>query len=190
MCDKSDGSCFCKPGFRGAGCNNPTNEAVSTCECGLARAVRLASGALMQVCTGRLEGGTCACREGWTGATCSSYCPGAGPPALQAAPGSPGASLCGGRGTCPPTAGSDSATCACDSGYAPLGVGGVCVPMTCAAGNCPAGRGRTVQVDSTNTRVESASGVCNQRLKLQYIVPLSNCSFNCNLRCYDAARAR
>ena len=36
MCDKSDGSCFCKPGFRGLGCNNPTNEAVGTCECGRA----------------------------------------------------------------------------------------------------------------------------------------------------------
>ena len=142
MCDKRDGSCFCKPGFRGAGCNTPTGEAVGTCSCGIARAVRLASGATMQVCTGRRDGVQCTCREGWVGANCDNYCPGAGPPALAADPDSPQAKLCGGRGVCPPTPGSTSATCACDAGYAPLGIGGVCVPMTCAAGTCPTSRGR------------------------------------------------
>lgn len=49
MCDKRDGSCFCKPGFQGAGCNTPSREPVATCSCGVARALRLPSGALMQV---------------------------------------------------------------------------------------------------------------------------------------------
>jgi hypothetical protein len=89
QCDKRDGACFCKPGFRGVGCNSPTGEAVETCACGLARAVRLASGATMQVCTGRSDGATCACREGWVGPNCDSYCPGAGPPALLADPNAP-----------------------------------------------------------------------------------------------------
>jgi hypothetical protein len=52
------------------------------------------------------------------------------------------AKLCGGRGTCPPTPGSASATCACEPGYGPFGVGGVCVALTCAAGTCPSARGR------------------------------------------------
>lgn len=102
------------------------------------------------MCTGRLEGGSCTCREGWTGAECDSFCPGAGPPALLADPTAPEAKLCGGRGVCPPPANTMSATCACDAGYAPLGVGGVCVPMTCAAGTCPSARGRCVFNAITN----------------------------------------
>jgi hypothetical protein len=45
-------------------------------------------------------------------------------------------------------------------------------------------RGRAVQVDSIKTRVESAPGVCNQRLKLKCDEPLSNDTFNFNLRRY------
>jgi hypothetical protein len=47
------------------------------------------------------------------------------------------------------------------------------------------GRGRAVQPDSIKTRVESAYGVCNQRLKLQYDETLSNFAFNFNLRHYN-----
>jgi len=42
-----------------------------------------------------------------------------------------------------------------------------------------------VRVDSIKTRVESAYGVCNQRLKVQYDEPLSSSfAFNFNLRRY------
>jgi hypothetical protein len=50
-----------------------------------------------------------------------------------------------------------------------------------------AGRGRAVQVDSIKFRVESAPGVCNQRLILYYDEPLSNFAFKFNLRCYAVA---
>ena len=42
--------------------------------------------------------------------------------------------------------------------------------------------GRDVQVDNIKPRVESAYGVCNQRLQLQYDEPLLNFAFNLNLR--------
>jgi hypothetical protein len=42
-----------------------------------------------------------------------------------------------------------------------------------------------VQVDSIKTRVDSAPGVCNQRLKLQCDEPLSNFAFNFNVRRYN-----
>jgi hypothetical protein len=42
-----------------------------------------------------------------------------------------------------------------------------------------------VQVDSIKTRVESAPGVCNQRLKLKCDEPLSNVAFNFNVRRYN-----
>jgi hypothetical protein len=42
-----------------------------------------------------------------------------------------------------------------------------------------------VQVDSIKTRVESAPGVCNQRLKLKCDEPLSNDAFKLNLRRYN-----
>jgi hypothetical protein len=42
-----------------------------------------------------------------------------------------------------------------------------------------------VQVDSIITRVESAPGICNQRLKLKCDEPLSNVAFNFNLRRYS-----
>jgi hypothetical protein len=140
-CDKRDGTCHCKPGFEGDDCNTVKNEVSPTCACGIARLTRLASGAEMQVCTGRVDGVTCVCREGWTGADCDLFCPGAGPPSLAADPDSAQAVLCGGRGTCPPAVGSLLNTCACDDGYANTGVGGVCVAATCAAGTCPAARG-------------------------------------------------
>ena len=41
-----------------------------------------------------------------------------------------------------------------------------------------------MRVDSIKIRVESAHGVCNQRLKLQYDEPLSNHPFNVNVRRY------
>ena len=44
--------------------------------------------------------------------------------------------------------------------------------------------GGAVQVVSIRTRVESAPGVCNQRLKLKCDEPLSNVAFNFNLRRY------
>jgi len=44
--------------------------------------------------------------------------------------------------------------------------------------------GRAVQADSIKTRVESAYGVCNQHLKLQYGEPVSSFGFNFNLRRY------
>jgi hypothetical protein len=44
-----------------------------------------------------------------------------------------------------------------------------------------------VQVDSIKTRVESAPGVCIQRLKLKCDEPLSNVAFNFNLRHYTEA---
>jgi hypothetical protein len=47
--------------------------------------------------------------------------------------------------------------------------------------------GRAVQVDSIKTRVESAPGVCNQRLKLKCDEPLSNFAFNFNVRRYSWA---
>ena len=143
-CDKRDGTCHCKPGFEGVDCNTLKHEVTPTCECGIARLTRLASGAEMQVCTGRLTGTTCSCREGWTGADCDLFCPGAGPPALAADPDSAEAFLCGGRGVCPPAAGSLLAQCACDDGYTATGVGGVCVAATCAAGTCPESRGNCV----------------------------------------------
>jgi hypothetical protein len=46
-----------------------------------------------------------------------------------------------------------------------------------------------VQVDSIKTRVESAPGVCNQRLKQKCDEPLSNVAFNLNLRRYSEADA-
>jgi hypothetical protein len=42
-----------------------------------------------------------------------------------------------------------------------------------------------VQADSIKTRVESAFGVCNQRLKLKYDKLLSSCAFKFNLRHYS-----
>ena len=39
-----------------------------------------------------------------------------------------------------------------------------------------------MQLHSINTRVESAYGVCNQRLKLRYDNLLSSVAFDCNLR--------
>ena len=50
--------------------------------------------------------------------------------------------------------------------------------------------GRAVQVDSIKRRVESAPGVCNQRLKLKCDEPLSNVAFNINVRRYTRVRAR
>jgi hypothetical protein len=47
--------------------------------------------------------------------------------------------------------------------------------------------GRAVQVDSIKTRVESAPGVCDQRLKLKCDEPLSNVAFNFNVRRYNLA---
>ena len=47
--------------------------------------------------------------------------------------------------------------------------------------------GGAVQVDSIKTRVESAPGVCNQRLKLKCDEPLSNFAFKFNLRLYTEA---
>jgi hypothetical protein len=44
-----------------------------------------------------------------------------------------------------------------------------------------------VQVDSIKTRVESAYGVCNQRLKLKYDKLLSSFAFKFNLRHYILA---
>ena len=44
-----------------------------------------------------------------------------------------------------------------------------------------------MQVDSIKTRVVSAPGVCNQRLKLKSDEPLSNFAFNFNLRRYSVA---
>jgi hypothetical protein len=50
----------------------------------------------------------------------------------------------------------------------------------------PAELGGEVQVDSITTRVESAPGVCNQRLKLKCDEePFSNWAFNFNLRPYS-----
>ena len=50
------------------------------------------------------------------------------------------------------------------------------------AANC----GGAAQVDSIKTRVESAPGVCNQRLKQKCDEPLSNAAFDFNLRRYTA----
>jgi hypothetical protein len=47
--------------------------------------------------------------------------------------------------------------------------------------------GRAVQVDSIKTRVESAFGVCKQRLKLKYDKLLSSFAFKFNLRHYASA---
>jgi len=44
-----------------------------------------------------------------------------------------------------------------------------------------------VQVDGIKTRVESAPGVCNQRLKLKCDEPLSKVGCNFNLRRYTEA---
>ena len=46
-----------------------------------------------------------------------------------------------------------------------------------------------MQVDSIKTRAESAYGVCNQRLKLQYDGPLSNSAFDFNWRRYKEVAA-
>jgi hypothetical protein len=46
-------------------------------------------------------------------------------------------------------------------------------------------QGRVVQLHSIKTRVESAYGVCNQSVKLQYDEMLSNFAFNLNLRRYS-----
>ena len=54
------------------------------------------------------------------------------------------------------------------------------------AGDPPV-RGRAAQVDSIRTRVESAYGVCNQCLKLEYQKLLSTFAFNFNLRRYIVA---
>jgi len=43
-------------------------------------------------------------------------------------------------------------------------------------------QGRSVQLDSIKTRVESAHGVCNQHLKAEYQELLSMSTFNFNLR--------
>jgi hypothetical protein len=43
-----------------------------------------------------------------------------------------------------------------------------------------------VQVASIKTQVESAPGVCNQRLKLKCDEPLSNFAFNFNVRRYTS----
>jgi len=48
--------------------------------------------------------------------------------------------------------------------------------------NAVSSHGGAVQVDSIKARVESACGVCNQRLKLQYDELLSNFSLKFNLR--------
>jgi hypothetical protein len=45
-------------------------------------------------------------------------------------------------------------------------------------------RGMVVQADSIKTRVESACGVCHQRLKAEYHKLLSTFAFNFNLRYY------
>jgi len=45
-----------------------------------------------------------------------------------------------------------------------------------------------VQIDIIKIRVESAYGVCNQRLKLKYDEPPSNFAFNVNLRRYNLFR--
>ena len=50
------------------------------------------------------------------------------------------------------------------------------------SGNCTLGR--AVQGASIKTRVESAPGVCNQRLEPECDEPLSNVAFNFNLRQY------
>ena len=46
-----------------------------------------------------------------------------------------------------------------------------------------------MQLDSIKTRVESAYGVCNQRLKLEYDGPLSNYAFNFNLCHYTVVES-
>jgi hypothetical protein len=76
------------------------------------------------------------------------------------------------------------------------GGGGGVVPFVAAvtgvrhcAPAAPAHLGGAVQVDSIKTRVESAPGVCNQRLKLKCDEPLSNVAFNFNVRRYTAAGA-
>jgi hypothetical protein len=59
----------------------------------------------------------------------------------------------------------------------------------CAAGICEAGvvggvaggQGRPVQVDSMKTRLESAYGVCNQRLKLKHDEPAFKLCFQYQL---------
>jgi hypothetical protein len=53
-------------------------------------------------------------------------------------------------------------------------------PTAAAAANAAAARGRAVQVDSIKPRIDSAPGVCNQRLKLKYGEPLSNVAFKFN----------
>ena len=46
-----------------------------------------------------------------------------------------------------------------------------------------------MQLDGIKTRVESASGVCNQRLKLKCDEPFSNVAFNFNVRHYTSEEA-
>jgi hypothetical protein len=50
--------------------------------------------------------------------------------------------------------------------------------------------GTAVQVDSVNTRVESAAGFSHQRSKLQYDETLSKCAFKFKLRHYSEAERR
>ena len=65
------------------------------------------------------------------------------------------------------------------------------------AGDTDAGGGRAdagaqggaVQLDTIKTRVESAPGVCNQRLKLKHDELLSSFAFKFNLRRYTAVSA-
>ena len=47
-----------------------------------------------------------------------------------------------------------------------------------------------MQLDSIKTCVESAPGVCNQRLKVKCDEPLSNFAFNFNLRRYTTGYVR
>jgi len=60
-----------------------------------------------------------------------------------------------------------------------------------AADRRPGARyGTAVQVDRFKIRVESAYGVCNQRLKLQYAEMLSNFAFDFSLRRYKMGTER
>ena len=51
-------------------------------------------------------------------------------------------------------------------------------------------RDGAVQVVSIKPRIESAPGVCNQRLKLKCDEPLSDFAFSFNLRHYSEAAAK
>ena len=66
-----------------------------------------------------------------------------------------------------------------------------CKPLECGAAadtEFLVKLGRAVQVDSIKTRVESAYGVCNQRLKVRYHKLLSAFAFNFNMRRYSWVR--